>query len=320
MKKLHIPHTDLKLSPMGLGCVNAGLKWDGAEADRLFDSFYDLGGNVYDTARVYSDWIPPERGRSERVLGDWLRRSGKRNQVILVTKGGHPDMCCQEPDLHNSRVTREEMRTDLEGSLKTLGTDYIDLYFFHRDKESIPVEELVEVMESFVREGKIRYYGCSNWSTERMRAADAYCRAKGLRGFAANQALFNLGQAHMNPPKDDTLAVMDQEMYRYHTENPENLAMPYMSVCGGFFQKLLEKGPEAVRQSEYYTPSNLRMAERVKEIMKKYEVTATQAVLGFLTCQDFQCLPLYGPRSAADIEEAVKTFEMEFCRADYMLM
>ena len=88
MDKIRIPETELELSPLGLGCVNAGIKWDGADADRLFDAFYDMGGNLYDTARVYSDWIPPETGRSERVLGDWLSRSGKRSHVVLITRAG----------------------------------------------------------------------------------------------------------------------------------------------------------------------------------------------------------------------------------------
>ena len=96
-----------------------------------------MGGNLYDTARVYSDWIPPETGRSERVIGDWLSRSGKRHDVVLITKGGHPDMTVPSPDMHNSRVSAENMRADLELSLKTLRTDYIDLYFYHRDNEDI---------------------------------------------------------------------------------------------------------------------------------------------------------------------------------------
>lgn len=64
MKKISLINTDLELSPMGMGCVNAGIKWDGEDAYRIFDSFLDMGGNVYDTARVYSDWIPSEIGRS----------------------------------------------------------------------------------------------------------------------------------------------------------------------------------------------------------------------------------------------------------------
>ena len=105
MKKITLMNTDLELSPMGMGCVNAGIKWDGEDAYRIFDAFLDMGGNVYDTARVYSDWIPSEIGRSERVLGQWLRQSGKRHDVILLTKGGHPDMTSATPDMHASRIS-----------------------------------------------------------------------------------------------------------------------------------------------------------------------------------------------------------------------
>ncbi|MBC5690501.1 aldo/keto reductase [Mediterraneibacter sp. NSJ-55] len=320
MRKMTIPDTELKLSPIGLGCVNAGLKWDGKEADYLFDAFLDMGGNLYDTARVYSDWIPPEIGRSERVLGDWLTRSKKRNQIVIITKGGHPDMTGDNPDTHKSRVYRAEMRTDIELSLKALRTDYIDIYFYHRDDESIPVEELIETMEAFVKSGKIRYYGCSNWTTQRMEKAAKYCKEKGYRGFVANQALYNVGYAHMNPLDDDTMLAIDGPMQKFHKENPGNLAMPYMGVCSGFFNKILSKGEEAVKDSPYYTEGNIRIAQKLKQIMEKYGATATQAVLGFFTCQDFACLPLYGPRGAESLEEACGTFEIPFTKEDYELV
>ena len=310
MNKIQIPETDLKLAPLGLGCVNAGLKWDNTQADALFDAYYEAGGNLYDTARVYSDWVKPERGRSERVIGDWLKRSGKRNHVVICTKGGHPDMTVPCPDLHKNRVSPEEMRKDLEASLKTLGTDYIDIYIYHRDDETLSVSVLIDTMEEFVKEGKIRYYGCSNWSTARMKEADAYCREKKLRGFSVNQALYNVGEEAMNPPADDTLKRMDKEMRKYHIENPKNLAMPYMCNCSGFFHKLLKGGIEAVTDSEYNTPGNLAVFEKLKADMEQYNCTMTQAVLGFFTGLPFACLPLYGPRNKEDIREALKTFEI----------
>lgn len=317
MKKIILPDTKLELSPLGMGCVNAGLKWDALDADYLFDAFLDMGGNVFDSARVYSDWIASEIGRSERVIGDWLERSSKRNQVVLITKGGHPDMTAPNPDMHQSRLSRDEVAGDLELSLGALGTDYIDLYFYHRDDERIPVEELIETMEQFVKEGKIRYYGCSNWSTKRMQAADEYCKKRGYRSFVANQALYNLGSGYMKPLEDDTLAYIDDEMQEYHQENPENLAMPYMGISSGFFHNCIEKGEESVMDSPYYTKENIRLVQNVKRIMEKYNATVTQAVLGFFTCQEFQCLPLYGPRNAENLKEAMDTFEIPFEREDY---
>lgn len=315
--KITIPDTDLTFHPLGLGTVNAGLAWDGADADRIFDTFLDMGGSLIDTAHVYSDWVKPERARSERAIGDWLQRSGKRNHIVLVTKGGHPDMTSEHPDTHISRMKKEDMRSDLESSLRQLRTDHIDIYFYHRDDVNQPVEELVEVMEEFRRQGKIRYYGCSNWTTSRMKAADRYCWEKGYRGFIANQALLNLGYKYMNPLDDDTLVYADSQMQQYHRENKGNLLMPYMGVCSGFFHKYAAGGADAVKGSPYYTEGNLKTAERVKELCEKYNATVTQAVLGFFGQQDFDCAPLYGPKNAEQVREAMKTFEIPFCRDDY---
>lgn len=318
MKRIMIPDTDLSLSPLGCGCVMAGIKWDGKEADAIFDRFYDLGGNLYDTARVYSDWIPSEVGRSERVLGDWLARSGKRNEVILSTKGGHPDMRIPEKvDMHKNRLTKAEMTADLELSLKTLRTDWIDLYFYHRDDQNLPVEELVETMESFVKAGKVRYYACSNWTTERMQQADAYCKKMGYRGFVSNQVQYNLASKYKGPGSDETMLVMDDAMAKYHLENSRNLVMPFMGFCGGFFNKLIELGEEAVKDSEYYTKENLRLKNNILKIMEKYRVNVSEAVLGFFTCQDFACVPLFGPRNPKSFEDVWKAFEIPFEKADY---
>ena len=209
------------------------------------------------------------------------------------------------------------MRHDLELSLRTLGTDYIDIYFYHRDNETIPAGELIEIMEEFRKEGKIRYYACSNWSTARMREADAYAASKGYRGFVANEALFNIASASMKPLNDDTLKIMDSEMQQYHIENPQNLAMPYMSVASGFFHKLYAGGADAVRNSEYYTPENLKIAEGLHGLMEEYQISLTQAVLGYLTCRDFTCLPLYGPRNIEDLKDAMGTFSIPFLKEYY---
>ena len=317
MRKITIMNTALELSPMGMGCVNAGIKWDGEDAFRIFDAFLDMCGSVYYSARVLSDWIPSESGLSERVLGQWVRQSGKRHDIVLLSKGGHPDMTPSVPDMHASRISAENMRKDLELSLTALGTDYIDIYFYHRDNEAIPAGELIEIMEEFRKEGKIRYYACSNWSTARMKEADAYAASKGYRGFVANEALFNIGSASMRPLADDTLAVMNQEMQQYHVENPQNLAMPYMSVCSGFFHKLYAGGADAVRNSEYYTSENLKAAEGLHGLKEEYQISLTQAVLGYLTCRDFTCLPLYGPRNAEDLREAMETFSIPFLKEYY---
>ena len=175
---LILPGTGLSVSPFGLGCTRAGSAWTGERADRLLDYFVDMGGNVIDTARIYG---LPDIGASEATLGGWLHRRGRRSDIVLMTKGGHPEVS----SMHVSRMSRRDMELDLAASLRALRTDYVDIYFYHRDDEDQSVGELLECMEDFRRAGHIRFYACSNWSTRRMREADAYARAHGHRGICS---------------------------------------------------------------------------------------------------------------------------------------
>lgn len=319
-----IPNTDLKISPMGLGTVDAGVRWgkDAASQDSMFGTFVDCGGNLIDCAHVYADWVVvdgrQEVARAERVTGDWMKRNGNRDKIVLMTKGGHPVYTHPDMDLHINRVTKADMRGDIVGSLRALKTDYIDIYYYHRDDPRIPVEELVETMQDFIREGKIRYFAVSNWSAERQKAADEYCKKMGYRGIVADQALLNLGAKYMNPLPDDTLVYVKDALYDYHAENKNNVLMPYMGNCSGFFHIFAAKGEEAVKGHPYATEGNLRMARRLPELMEKYGCAVTNVVLGYFTQEKFPCVPLYGPMNEASIVEAAKTFDIDFDPADYI--
>lgn len=316
-KRILIPDTDLYVYPIGLGTVDAGLRWDGPKADRIFDTYVQQGGNLIDCAHVYSDWVPGELARAERVLGDWLARSKKRNEVVIMTKGGHPDMTAPVPDMHKSRMTHDDMVKDLNESLKQLRTDYIDIYFYHRDNQEQTVEEEIETMEQFVKEGKIRYYGCSNWDAERMIQADVYCKEKGYRGFVADQSLLNLGMKYMRPLADDTLGYIKGEVFDYHIKNAGNLAMPYMANCSGFFHIYDKLGETGIQNNPYYTPENMKIAEGVKMLKEKYHCSITQVVLGFFYHQPFPCVPLYGTTKAEHIVDACGTLDIPFTAEDY---
>lgn len=306
--KVNIANTDLEpLSRLGLGTVGAGTKWSGAEAGRIFDTYVGCGGNVIDTARVYSVIAD-----SEPTIGAWLRRSRKRHQVMIVSKGGHPEIKSWPPDMHAFRLSREEMTADLDASLAALGTDYIDIYLYHRDDPKRSVEELVETMENFVRQGKIRYYGVSNWTLDRIQAAQDYAASRGLRGFVMNQALFNAGSDHMPAPSDDTLVKVDTQMQIYH-RNLQNSSMDILCAgfsgnCGGFFQQYLKGGADAVRDKTYLTPENIKKAEQIHADASANGTTILQEVLSFYRKTDFPCIGLFGPRDAAGIAEAMKGF------------
>lgn len=309
---IKIPDTELELSPIGLGTVNAGLAWDGEEGERILNGYLDGGGNVIDTAHVYSDWVAGERSRAERVIGDWIRRRGRRAEFVLMTKGGHPSLDA----MGISRLSREELREDLDASLMKLGTDYIDIYFYHRDDERRSVEELIANMEELKKAGKIRHYACSNWKTARMKEADQYCRKHGLRGFVANQAMYNIGAGHMEPMQDVTMAACDKEMLDYHRFS-KNVLMPYKGICGGFFHLLKSRGSEGVKGSCYDTEGNRKLAEGIYALCDRKGYTVTQALMGFFAVQGFPMLPLVGADDEGQLGELEEAMRMEFDRKDY---
>ena len=315
-KRIMLPHTPLSLCPIGLGTLNAGVKWDGADAGRIFDAYVDLGGNLIDTARVYQDWIPGETGRSERVVGDWLARSKKRGEVILMTKGGHPVYRKEGDDLHLSRMTAADMRGDLELSLRALQTDTIDIYLYHRDDLKQPVEQLIEVMEQFRREGKIRYYGCSNWTASRIREAQTYSSRMGYPGFVVDEAFLNLALKHMNPLPDDTLVYCKDELDEYHHEPDAPLVVSYYSVASGYFHKYLNGGETAVKNNPYDTTENRAIALRVKELAEQYRCGITQVLLAWFSVREYPCVALYGPSRLEQLAEAMETQQVPFAADD----
>src|SRR5262249_59526329 len=158
MDRVRLSETDIEISALCLGVAEIGIRQTEIEAHRLLDCWVQSGGNAIDTARVYSDWIPGEKHRSERIIGDWLRATGVREQIVLATKAGHPVF---DGDWW-VRLSPSQLREDLEGSLETLRTDYIDVWFLHRDDETIPVEQIIDCCDAFVRDGRVKALGAAN--------------------------------------------------------------------------------------------------------------------------------------------------------------
>lgn len=314
-KYLKIRGTDLTVSCIGLGTVNAGLSWDGKDAFKILESYVEKGGNLIDCARVYSDWVEPETGRAERVVGDWIRHRGHRDDIVIITKGGHPSL----KTMNISRLSKKDIEYDISLSLKALSVDCIDIYCYHRDDVNRPVPELIETMESLVKAGKIQYYACSNWTTERMRQADEYCTKMGYRGFVMNQALFNYGSDSMKPFPDPTMITADAGMLRYHTQNTGNVLTAYMSLCSAFFHILNAKGEQAVKESPYYTKGNLELMIHIKKLMSKYNTDITQVLLGYILTREPQMLALMSSDSIEQLNTALDTLEIEFVQEDFLI-
>ncbi len=304
-----IADTRLKIFPVVLGTVAMGERIDLSSSFEIIDAYRDLGGNVIDTARVYAG------GNSEEILGKYFKSRGTRNDFVLISKGGHPRL----DNMHTGRMSETDMRSDLEESLQALGTDCLDLYFYHRDDSSQAVSESIEIMEGFVKEGKIRYYACSNWSAERIRQARKYCLENGKAGFAANQVLYNCGSDNMKPLPDDTMRRMDEEMKRLHRE-ANILSMPYSGVCNGFFHRLLTIGEDSVKNSPYYTGANLCIAEKIRALALNYGVSVSKVLLGFFFYRDFKNCPIYGPSKLSQVQDLRDITSLPFTKEDFCFL
>ncbi|MES1194372.1 MAG: aldo/keto reductase, partial [Opitutus sp.] len=186
-----------------------------------------------------------------------------------------------------------------------LRIDSIDLYWLHRDDESRPVGHFVDLLNLFLREGKIRAFGTSNWSPARLRAAQDYARASGQQGFAVNQPLWSLGCQQARPPPFSGYVIFDAAMHRFHRET--GLAVvPYTSQANGFFSKLAlppAQRPAKFEAHEFHTPPNLAAGKIVLDLSRARTVAPSAIVLAYLWSRPFPVIPIVGAHTIAQLED-----------------
>lgn len=232
MRKVKLNNTDLLVSPVCLGTVNYGTTMSKEESKSQLTSFVKYGGNFIDTAHIYGNWASDVDSISERVIGEWIKETGNRDKIVIATKGAHPTW----GHMDIPRVNRKDITQDLNESLEYLNTDYIDIYFLHRDDVDTPVSEIMECLDDARKEGKIRYYGCSNWTLPRIKEAQEYCRHHELQGFTFNQLMWSLADINFYNLPDKTFVLMDEETKKFHSKTGMNV-MAYMSIAKGYFER-----------------------------------------------------------------------------------
>lgn len=286
-----------------LGTASFGVDPDEESALRMLDRFMEHGGNAIDTARCYSDWIPGEKGRSESLLGRWIRSRRNRDSVFISTKGGHPPM----DDFSRPRLSRPELTADLEASRRALGMECIDLYWLHRDDTSRPVEELLETLEFFQEKGWIRYYGASNFSALRLREAAVVSEENGWQGFSGNQPMGCMGSRFRKPMDIPLLTVLDDPMEQFHLETGMVL-FPYTSQAAGYYEKAVRLGPDhpSLADHPFNTPGCRRIADELKQLSRESGHSVSALVLAWWKTKPYDVHPLVGCRTAAQLEDSFR--------------
>jgi len=192
LNKRELGRSGLSVAPLALGGNVFGWTADEKSSFAVLDAFVDAGFDLIDTADCYSFWVPGHRGgESEEVIGRWLARSGKRGKITLATKVG---IDFREPDIKKAGVCLKPARIveAVEGSLKRLRTDRIDLYQAHRDDPDVPLDDALEAFARLVRDGKVRALGASNYEAPRLSAALAASARLDLPRFECLQPCYNL--------------------------------------------------------------------------------------------------------------------------------
>jgi predicted dehydrogenase/aryl-alcohol dehydrogenase-like predicted oxidoreductase len=290
--KRSIPGLDKPASAVALGFEDFRTFASGAI---LLDAFWEKGGNIFDTAFVYGS------GYTEKLFGEWQKSRGVREEAVLIGKGAHSPLVY--PDVIGKQLTQ---------SLDRLQTDYVDVYFMHRDNPDVPVGEFVDAMDAEVKAGRIRGpFGGSNWSKERMDEAIAYAERSGKtkpRALSNNFAL-----AEMLDPIWAGCVTASTPDFKQWLIDRQVTNFSWSSQARGFFTDLAGRdkrdNEELVRV--WYNEQNFGRRDRAIELAQQIGHSPIHVALAYVLAQPFPSIPLIGPRRLVELEDSLKAFEIQ---------
>lgn len=261
----------------------------------LLDAFWEKGGNIFDTAFVYGS------GYTEKLFGEWHTNRGTREGAVLIGKGAHSPLVY--PDVIAKQLTQ---------SLDRLQTDYVDVYFMHRDNTDVPVGEFVDAMDAEVKAGRIRGpFGGSNWTMERFDEAIAYAERTGKTKPAALSNNFALSE--MLVPIWDGCVTASTDAWKTWLKDRQVTNFSWSSQGRGFFTD--RAGRDKTENEElvrcWYNDKNFARRDRAIELGEKLGHSPIHIALAFVLAQPFPSIPLIGPRRLDELDDSLKAFEIK---------
>lgn len=292
MQKRNLGHSDIAIAPLVLGGNVFGWTADAATSFRILDAFVDRGFNCIDTADVYSRWVPGHvGGESETILGQWFRKSGKRDKVVLATKIGI--------DMGDGKegLSRKNILQGAEASLQRLQTGHIDLYQSHRDDPSVPLEETLEAYRLLIEQGKVRLVGASNYSGARLAEALQVSKRNNLPSYETLQPDYNL---HARQEYETDLEPVVKE-YGLGV-------IPYFSLASGFLTgkyKTKEDAKGAHREAmvgKYFDARGERILKALEEVAQQTGAAQASIALAWLMARPGITAPIASATSLEQLE------------------
>ena len=317
MEYRYIGQSGLRVTPICLGTMTFGSTTDKNEAFKILDKAYDRGINFYDTAELYP--VPPDSkyaGLTEEIVGEWLKTK-PRESIILASKVAGAASGWFVPPIRFglTAIDRFHIKRAIEGSLKRLKTDYIDLYQMHWPDTIVPIEESMRAFDELVKEGKVRYIGTSNDTCYGLTKANMIAKYENLARFESIQNNFSL----LNPRALDELAEV--------CKKEKVSLLPYSPLAGGILSgKYLNGMPKDARFSIYLNHPNKRVREHAKkfynektlkatsefiEIAKKYQVSPVTLALSYSKHFDFVASTITGARKFEQLDEILDALEFK---------
>ena len=286
----------LALSELALGAGKRGPAENDEASFAVMDRYVELGGNTFDTARMYAG------GQSDEALGRWLKSRGLRDRVVLVTKGCFP---ADSKKMYISRLSPEEIELDLNESLKAIGTDHTDLHLLHRDNPRLPVDDIMITLDKLVKAGKARAVGCSNWTIGRIIEANEFARENGLTPFSLCQLHFSLAVTTAAQTQDVTHVPMSDVEFGWYVESQFPI-MGFGPQGRGYFKRVLAGEPLREGDIRYYDriPENRRRAARLERLSRKLGRSPAAVCVAYTRDNKANCIPLSGFSTVAQLEES----------------
>lgn len=300
MKKHTIGRTDLAVAPLAFGGNVFGWTADEQTSFQLLDAFVEAGFNLIDTADSYSHWVPGNQGgESETIIGNWLKRSGKRDQIIISTKvgSGLPD--------GKKDLSAKYILSAVDKSLQRLQTDYIDLYQSHYDDLNTPIEETLEAFWQMIKAGKVRFIGASNFSPERLTQSLEISQREGYPVYQSLQPEYNL---------------YDREKYETQYEPIVSKyglgVINYYALASGFLtgkyrsEADLSKSPRGEGVKHYLDERGMRILKVLDKVAEEYSATPAQVSLAWLINQPSISAPIASATSVTQFQDIAKAAEL----------
>ena len=313
MKTVQIAGVPFAVSQICMGCAPHGSSIPTPAAHEILDYYYSKGGFFFNTAHEYGD------GRSEKCLGEWVSSRGIRDKVIITTKGGEDGNVPSTLTLH-----RGDIIEDMDESLSRLGMDYVDFFMLHVDDPAVEIAEILDTLEDLRKAGKLRYYGCSNWSVERQRAAADYAKAHGYPGFVIDEIEFNL--ARNNRTNRGVCKWLDEDYIALHEEDGVCVG-GYSALAAGIFSTyaLTNNFDHLVtwQGALFDNPYNRELAVRIKKLSEETGWTASQIQLAWLTNHPyrFPAFSIIGAGEVAHLKDSLGACDLRLTpdMMDYLL-